>query len=241
MSRRGTVAAEPLWVICAHCTFRHFPNSFTLKPLAAVSAGPTISAMKRIRVEVLMACVAGLALASTHALQAEATAPKSGVRIVINDPPAADAKKAAAPATAKPASNAPATKVATPRTPAAVPAHTEPKKPSMAPAIEGIEIQRGDRGYLGLTIEKGGFKMTFYDREKMPVTPDVALVALRWPVNYQKSDERTTLLPSPDGKAMVSEKIVRPPFSFKVYMTLLKDNTPGADPGAESYVIDFRR
>jgi hypothetical protein len=110
------------------------------------------------------------------------------------------------------------------------------------PKIDGMEVARsGDRGYLGVKIENGNFKVSFYDKEKKPVEADVARIALRWPVHYQPNPERAVLLPTDDGKAMTGEKVVRPPYAFKLYITLLKDTAPGDDPAAETYVIDFRQ
>jgi hypothetical protein len=111
-------------------------------------------------------------------------------------------------------------------------------KPKDAKKIDGLEVSRGDRGYLGIKVEHNTWKVSFYDREKKPVPADVASIALRWPVQYQPNPERALLSPSGGGKVMTSEKTVRPPFAFTLYVTLLKD--PAAtDQPAETYVVDF--
>jgi len=106
------------------------------------------------------------------------------------------------------------------------------------PKIDGIVIPRAKGGFLGLTLENGNFKLAFYDDKKLPVTADVSRVALRWPVVYSVMNERAVLTPTDDGKAMTSSKVVRPPYAFKLFMTLIVD---GSDEPAETYVIDFRQ
>jgi pyruvate/2-oxoglutarate dehydrogenase complex dihydrolipoamide acyltransferase (E2) component len=192
-----------------------------------------------MKLRVPASCVALVVLGLAATLSAEGT--KSGVRINLDEPEAASAKpqpSAAQPKAARPATPAAGAKA----TPSAKPAAPKAgvKKDEPPAKVEGFEIARGERGFLGLTVQNNTFRMTFYGPDKKPVAPDVTSVALRWPVNYQKNDERTTLLPSGDGKTFVSEKIVRPPFSFKLFITLLKDGAAGGDLSPETYVVDFR-
>jgi hypothetical protein len=102
--------------------------------------------------------------------------------------------------------------------------------------IAGTAIQRsvGD-GWLGLELKDSTFVLTFYNAKKKPVAADKSGAAMRWPVHYQPNDERTELLPTGDPAVLASDYTVRPPYSFKLHITLL-----GGDPNAvESYVIDF--
>ena len=159
-------------------------------------------------------------------------------RINLDDPPATTPPPASAkPKTATPAkaADAPAAKTPAPKK------DSKKKKDEPPPKIEGMEIQRGDRGYLGIKIEDNTFKVRFYDKEKKPMKADAARIALRWNVNYQPNPERTLLEPGDDGKVMSSEKTVRPPHAFKLFITLLNNDAPGEDPAAESYVVDFRQ
>ncbi len=186
-------------------------------------------------------CVLWVALGMATSAFGENT--KSGVRIDLDETPAPVAKTPAPAAASKPQKPAvePKATVDSKAAPGAKPApKSAAKKDEPPPKIEGMEISRGERGYVGLSLQNNTFRMTFYGPDKKPVAPDVSSVALRWPVNYQKSDERTTLLPSSDGKALVSEKIVRPPFSFKLFITMLKDSATGAEVLPETYVVDFR-
>ena len=156
-------------------------------------------------------------------------------------------------APAKPAAkvdpNAPArpstAKVVDPNKPAAktdakpAPKKDEKKKEDEMGKIDGMEIKRGS-GFMGLQIVDGTFKLSFYDAKKKPVKPDVARAAFRWNVNYQKAPERTIL--SVSGTALVSDKTVKPPYNFKLFVTLFKDAGEGyeaSDAGAENLTIDF--
>lgn len=122
------------------------------------------------------------------------------------------------------------------------PAKKAKAKPNEEPPakIDGMEISRGEAGFLGLKIDGTSFKMSFYDAKKKPIAPDVSRAILRWSVNYQPNDERTQLDLSPDGKSLSSSKIVRPPHAFKLFITLLKD--VGADAQVVgTFVVDFRQ
>jgi hypothetical protein len=117
----------------------------------------------------------------------------------------------------------------------AVPAKTE------APAtIEGIVVPRGERGFLGVQIVGGMFKITFYDAKKKVVAPDVLRAVLRWDPKYKVGKEQVVLNRSEDGKALTSPKPIRPPHQFKLFITLIKDVTESEDAVGETHVIDFR-
>lgn len=102
--------------------------------------------------------------------------------------------------------------------------------------IEGMEVARQDGGFLGVKVEGLRLELRFYDSDKKPVMPDAARAAARWkPVN-KSGEERTVLNPSGDGMLLVSTPVVRPPFVFKVYLTLIDEKTDRT----ESLVIDLR-
>ena len=106
------------------------------------------------------------------------------------------------------------------------------------PKIPGMTIPRAKGGYLGLTIEDGLFRLAFYDAKKKPADADATQAVMRWLVKYQKSDERTVLTQSSDGKALTGGKIVRPPYFFKLFITLFTGEGEGMQTD-ENYVIDF--
>lgn len=120
-------------------------------------------------------------------------------------------------------------------------ADAKKKKEDEIGKVEGMEIARSGGRFLGLQIVDGKFKLNFYDAKKKPLAPDVALVALRWSPNY-KGIERVVL--TPGGKnSMTAEKIVKPPYLFRLTIVLLKTATPtgGEDAPGETYVVDFRQ
>jgi hypothetical protein len=119
-----------------------------------------------------------------------------------------------------------------------------PKKPAKIeeePIIPGIVISRTNGGNLGLTLENSNFKLSFYDAKKKPAKVDVARATARWQAQYKVVDERAVLNPTPDGLALSSNKFVRPPYVFKLYLTLLSEGVEGEGTAAETYVIDFRQ
>jgi hypothetical protein len=117
----------------------------------------------------------------------------------------------------------------------------KPAKVEEEPVIPGIVISRASGGYLGLTLENNNFKLSFYDAKKKPAKADVTRATARWQAQYKVNDERAVLNPTPDGLALTSNKFVRPPYVFRLYLALLKEGGEGAEAAAEPYVIDFRQ
>jgi hypothetical protein len=120
----------------------------------------------------------------------------------------------------------------------ATPGAQKPAAPEPEPQIPGITIPRAKGGFLGILVENGNFKLSFYDAKKKPAPVDVARATARWPVKYRLGDERTVLNPNGDGTVLTSGTFVRPPLVFKLYLSLFVE---GRDDAAESYVIDFRQ
>jgi hypothetical protein len=115
------------------------------------------------------------------------------------------------------------------------------KQEEKAAKIEGVEIARGEKGFLGIQIVDSTFKLSFYDEKKKPVAPDVDRAALRWDPKYKVGEERVVLTPGDDGKSLSSPKNIRPPYNFKLFVTLVKEATEGQSPSSETHVIDFRQ
>jgi hypothetical protein len=122
-------------------------------------------------------------------------------------------------------------------TPAA-PGAQKPAEPEPEPQIPGIIIPRAKGGFLGILVENGNFKLSFYDDKKNPAQVDVARATARWPVKDKRGDERAVLNPNGDGTVLTSGTFVRPPFVFKLYLSLFVE---GSNDAVESYVIDFRQ
>lgn len=163
----------------------------------------------------LVLALASLAVAVGRA-QTPTSAPVSNQK--------APAAKSALPAKTAPAAKAPAAKAV--------------KKEEPPPKIEGITIPRG-KNFLGIQIVNGTFKLSFYDEKKKPVPPDVSRAVLRWDPKYKVGKERLLLGPGEDGKSLSSPKNIRPPYNFKLYITLLKEASEAEEPAGETFVIDF--
>jgi hypothetical protein len=107
------------------------------------------------------------------------------------------------------------------------------------PVIAGITIERkSTEGFLGIEITSNNFKLTFYDKDKKPVRADFGRALLRWDVTYKKAQERLILTAEGDGTYLTSPRVIRPPFNFQLFITLIAD---GKDDESETYVIRFRQ
>jgi hypothetical protein len=137
--------------------------------------------------------------------------------------PAAKSPETKAPA---PAAKAPAKKM-----------DAKAEKQADEPKIPGTSVARADGTYLGLEVVGGNFKLTFYDKKKKAMAPNVTRATARWPNPRSPGDSRTVLNPS--GNALVGSKPVLPPFTFNVYITLLQGEGDAAK-AVESFVIPFR-
>lgn len=120
--------------------------------------------------------------------------------------------------------------------PAAPGTTVQPKKEE-EPKIPGTVVTRADGTFLGLEVVGGNFKLSFYDKKKKLVPPAVTRASARWPNPRGPGDFRTVLNPS--GNALVGSKPVIPPFTFNVYLTLLKAEGD-TETTVESFVVPFR-
>lgn len=176
----------------------------------------------------------GLSAAVGSLAQTEAPKPSPST-------PVAKPETVTAVSPAKPVAGTPAAPAGKPEAKKTDPKKTDAKKKE-EPKIEGIVIERANGAYLGLKLENGTYKLSFYDAKKKPVAPDVSRAAARWNPQYKQFSERAILNPSADGKALVGGKPVRPPYTFKLYLTLLKGEAAADGEGGqavESFVIDF--
>lgn len=112
--------------------------------------------------------------------------------------------------------------------------------------IAGTAIQRAHGGWLGIEIRDHCFRLTFYNDKKKAVPADVPAAVLWWPVQYQPNNERVELTGSDDPAVLSSSQTIRPPYTFKLHITLLADTDSSAShpdgataPSPESYVVDF--
>jgi hypothetical protein len=121
-----------------------------------------------------------------------------------------------------------------PSKPAPAPAAPAAEEPE--PQLPGSVIARPSGGFLSLTVEGLNFKLSFYDAKKKPLAADAVRAIARWdPVN-KTGEVRSVLNPTDEGTALMGNVPVRPPYVFKVFLTLL-----GPDGKAlESHVVDFK-
>ncbi|MFM9030544.1 MAG: hypothetical protein ACKOTF_07670 [Opitutaceae bacterium] len=104
--------------------------------------------------------------------------------------------------------------------------------------IAGMEIARPGKGFIGLEVDGGNFRLTFYDENREPVKPAASRAVLRWTPANRAGAEFYALDPSADGKVLTSPKTVRPPYQFKMFLSLF---AAGADAPFESHTVDFRQ
>lgn len=196
----------------------------------------------------LVSALTAAVAVSASAQTTEQTAPekkKALPRIVIpSDKPATTTQPQTVPAikatnTAAPTTAAQPT-VAAPKTPA--PKVTPKKKEDEMGKIEGVEVSRGDKGYFGVQVVGTSFRLTFYNDKKKPTAGGFDRAALRWnPIN-KKGDERVVLLPDGAGQVFTAGAPVKPPYNFKLFVTLVKEATTDGQPAVtENYVVDFRQ
>ena len=133
-----------------------------------------------------------------------------------------------------PAKTAPAKAPVAVKTPAA---KVEVKK-AEEPKIPGLTLTRANGTFLGLEVVGGNFKLSFYDKKKKIMAPDVTRANARWPNSKGKGDNRTVLNSS--GSALVGNTVVQPPYVFTVYLTLLQGEGNDAK-AVENYVVPFRK
>jgi hypothetical protein len=133
--------------------------------------------------------------------------------------------------------DAPAAKPVPPKAAPTAKTAAQPVVKEEEPKIPGTAVKRDNGTWLGLEVVGGNYKLSFYDKKKKAMTPDVNRASARWPNPRAQGDDRTILNPS--GNALVGAKVVRPPFVFNVYLTLLKGEGDEAT-AVESYVIPFR-
>lgn len=110
-------------------------------------------------------------------------------------------------------------------------------KPDEDGKIAGLPVQRAGNHWFGIDASSGNFEITFYNEHKKPETPTPAITkaVLHWPVHYQPNEERTFLTLNGQG-VLTSEKPVKAPHNFKLFISFFTD---GQQDPVEEYVVDF--
>lgn len=110
--------------------------------------------------------------------------------------------------------------------------------------IPGITIERKTgTGFLGIQVVEGNFKLTYYDLDKQPVAADHPRALLRWPARHKTGDDRAMLNRSGDGSYLTAPKFVRPPYAFRLFITLIagEEGESETDVNTETYAITFQQ
>lgn len=126
------------------------------------------------------------------------------------------------------------------QTPAARPgAGAKPASPAEAKegVIAGLTLPRPNGQFLGVEVAAGNWKVTFYDKKKHPVPPDVARGHIRWVIQGKGDHERSVLNPGPDGHSLVGSRFVRPPYRFQLFLTLIYGEGAAAP---ETYTLNYQ-
>jgi hypothetical protein len=111
------------------------------------------------------------------------------------------------------------------------------KKEDEIGKIEGTELARPNGKFLGLTLQEGKYKVTFYNEKKKPMKVDVLRATARWPNMHGPGNNRTVLNVAGDGTFLLGQQFVRGPYAFKLILSLIKSED-GTE--AETYSVDFR-
>lgn len=130
-----------------------------------------------------------------------------------------------------------------------MPAQTAPARPGAKapgkaqpeekaePVIEGMTIPRADGRFLGLTLQEGKYRLTFYDDKKEPTQADAVRAVARWPNPHGPGQNRTVLNRAGDGTYFLGAQFVRGPHAFKLTLVLVLSHDGEQ---TESYTVDFR-
>ena len=132
----------------------------------------------------------------------------------------------------------PATKAAPAKSTPAKPTKPAPAAPAKEPeeiVLPGIVKERPKGGFMSVQVVDSHLTLSFYDAKKKEIPVDVARAAARWRTNKKISEDHTVLNPGGDGKTLVGIGVVTPPYTFKLFLTLLGED--GA--AVESYVVDM--
>jgi len=103
--------------------------------------------------------------------------------------------------------------------------------------IPGTVLTRpGDKGYLSLTLEGGVLNLSFYNKNKQAIAPDVARAAVHWRPKQTHGEESGVLNLSAGSHSLKGNRFIQPPFPIQMFITLLNEQ----DVGVENYSLMFR-
>ena len=115
------------------------------------------------------------------------------------------------------------------------PAKPAEKKPAPEPKIPGLTIPRANGG---LEAVDNDLKLSFYDKKKKPMAPDVTRATARWPNQRGRGDIHAVLNLS--GNALMSgNNRAIGPYTYDIYISLFLGDGDDAKL-VESFKVSFR-
>lgn len=115
------------------------------------------------------------------------------------------------------------------------------------PELEGVVIERAGGGFMTATMEGPRMVLRFFDEKKKAVTPDVQRAFVKFKPSGRRPQNRTLLLGS-DGMSLTHGRVLRAPFVFKAFVSLIKsadgaevddDDESAEVVSDEKYTVDF--
>lgn len=113
------------------------------------------------------------------------------------------------------------------------------------PELEGVVVERPDGTFMTVTMEGPRVVLRFFDAKHQPIAPDVQRAFVKFRLSGRRPQNRT-LLPGDDGVSLTHGRVLRPPFVFHAYITLVKeadgeigDDDEDAEVEGEKYQVSF--
>lgn len=99
------------------------------------------------------------------------------------------------------------------------PARSAPIQPKLAelPA-EGVNLRRPKGGWLNVTLKNAQMLLSFFDNDKLAISPNIEKALVRVRYTNTAHVERTVL--TREGDVLKSPGSLRPPYYFAVTLTL---------------------
>ncbi len=98
------------------------------------------------------------------------------------------------------------------------------------PKLKGYVIKRPNGSFLTFRGEDASFKLGFYDKKKKPMDPDVGRALVRYESPNYRVRHPVVVLSNATGNELASPQTVKPPYAYKVILSLFP---PGAADGSE--------
>lgn len=89
------------------------------------------------------------------------------------------------------------------------------------PELEGVVVPRGD-GFMTVTMDGPRVVLRFFDAKKKAIAPDVHHAIVKFKMSGRRPQNRTLLLGA-DGMSLTHGRMLRAPYIFKAFVSLVKD------------------